>query len=370
MILLVKTLKTNPRLDGFRMPAEYCLHQATFMLWPFRSDVWRNNGQPAQKVFLEVGQAIAKFELVYMGVQKTLYKEISQKYQIPNLHFFPIDSNDAWMRDVGPTMLINDHGDIRGIDWKFNAWGGSFNGLYSDWKDDDLVANVVLHRFNYDSYRTSDFVLEGGSIHVDGAGLALVTEACLLSKGRNPNMSKIQIEEKLKSFLNVEKVIWLPRGIYNDETSEHVDNIACFVGPGHVLIATADNKDDPQYDLSKASFDVLVQSTDLNNKPIKITKMVLPEPLYSTIEESLSLKKSSTSKPRPAQQRLAASYVNFYFCNNAIIMPIFHQPSDEIARSILQSLFPQRKIIPIYSREILLGGGNIHCITQQLPKGV
>jgi len=366
----MKTSLSNPKSDGFRMPAEYEPHHGTLMLWPYRRDVWREGGHPAQQNFLDVAKAISTHEPVYIGVPPQLFNKISNSYKFPNINFFQIASDDAWMRDVGPTFLINDRHELRGVDWEFNAWGGLYDGLYHPWKNDDMIAAKVLKMFGIAGYRTDGFVLEGGSIHVDGAGLALVTEACLLSPGRNPHLSKRQITNMLKRYLSVKRVVWIPFGVYEDETNEHVDNIACFVAPGHVLIAMGEDENDPQFRMCQASYKALKKARGIDGNPLIISTIPFPsEILTATEAERSTLTSSEAAIERPSRQRLAASYINFYICNGAIIMPSFGLPSDETAIKTLATLFPDRKIIPVRSREILLGGGNIHCITQQIPKG-
>ena len=158
-----------------------------------------------------------------------------------------IESDDAWARDTCPTFVVNDKKDVRGVCWKFNAWGGDYDGLYKNWDKDSKLASSVCEKLGYSAYSAKDFVLEGGSIHSDGEGTVIVTEACLLSKGRNPNLSKSQIEDNLKKYLGAEKIIWLKHGIYNDETNEHVDNVCAFIKPGSVVLAWTDDKEDEQY---------------------------------------------------------------------------------------------------------------------------
>jgi agmatine deiminase len=357
----------TPRKDGFFMPAEYAPHEATFMLLPYRDDTWREQGVPAQKVFMEVARVIGEYEKVYIGVIPHLFNEIKKQYNLPNVHLFPIEYDDAWSRDNGPTMVIDNKGNIRGIDWAFNAWGGDVDGRFKPWDLDDKLAGVLLNKWNIAGYRTDNFVFEGGAVNVDGEGLAMVTESCLLSKGRNPHLSKKEIENILIEYLNVKKVLWLPIGIFNDGTNGHVDNIATFVGPGHILIADTDDPLDPQYDNSKACLKYLINQTNINGHPLKITKMIMPETIYRTDNEAKTIRLHQNAALRPNKERLPASYVNFYFVNNAIILPGFNQPSDKIAKQIVASLFPNLEIRQIYSREILLGGGNIHCITQQIP---
>ena len=362
----MKLLSSTPKRDNFRMPGEFEKHQCTFMIWPERNDNWRYGGKYAQKVFVQVAESIAKYEKVTMCVNEDQY-ENARSMLSDNIKVIEMSNNDSWMRDCGPTFVKNDTGEIRGIDWRFNAWGGLTDGLYFPWDKDDEVACKVCEIEGLDYYSLENFVLEGGSIHVDGEGTALVTEACLLSRGRNPQMTKDEIEENLKEYLNVEKVIWLKHGIYNDETNEHVDNVCTFVKPGEVVLAWTDDKDDPQYEFSKEDYEILQSESDAKGRKLKIHKLILPSPIKITKEESEGVDSIKGTLPRNEGDRLAASYVNYYVCNGAVIMPGFNDPNDEIAKKKLQELYEGREVIQIYAREILLGGGNIHCITQQEP---
>ena len=184
----------------------------------------------------------------------------------------------------------------------------------------------------------------------------------------NPDMTKEEIEDKLKEYLGVQKVIWLKSGIYNDETNEHVDNICAFTGPAEVVLAWTDDENDPQYEMSKSCYDILSESTDAKGRKFKIHKLYQPKPVTITAEECEGLDTMDFEPTRTPGERLAASYVNFYISNKAVVMPYFNDPADERAKETLQKLFPDRKIVPIYARDVLIGGGNIHCITQQIPK--
>ena len=211
-------------------------------------------------------------------------------------------------------------------------------------------------------------MLEGGSIHVDGEGTVIVTEACLLSKGRNPDLSKEQIEAKLLQYLGAEKVIWLPRGIYNDETNEHVDNVFAFVKPGEVLLAWTEDKMDPQYALSQADLAVLEAATDAKGRKFIIHKLPIPQkPVCITEEEANSFTFEDGEDRREPGERLAASYVNFYLCNGKVILPQFGDEMDREARRILGKCFPERQVVPLPARAVIVGGGNFHCLTQQIP---
>ncbi|WP_129045602.1 agmatine deiminase [Companilactobacillus metriopterae] len=362
----MKTLQSSPQKDGYRMPGEFENHKGVYILWPERPDNWRDGAKPAQHTFVKVAEAISQFEEVTVGVSDRQYT--NARHMLPdNIKVVEISNDDSWIRDCGPTFVVNDKGDIRGVDWTFNAWGGLVDGLYFPWDKDDRVAQKVTEMENTDRYRLDDFVLEGGSIHVDGEGTLIVTEECLLSEGRNPQLSKDQIESILKEYLNVEKIIWLKRGIYSDETNGHVDNIANFVEPGKIALAWTDNEDDPQYEISKENYDILVNSTDAKGRKIEVEKLYLPSPILITKEESEGVDAVDGTLPRLEGDRLAASYVNYYTANGGIVFPMFNDPMDDKARETLQKLYPDRKIVGIPAREIILGGGNIHCITQQVP---
>lgn len=362
----MRTLNSSPKKDGYRMPGEFEKHKGCYILWPQRPDNWRNGAIPAQKTFVNIAKAISKFEHVTIGVNDDQY--LNARYMLPsNIDVVEISNNDSWIRDCGATFVKNDEGDLRAVDWKFNAWGGLVDGLYFPWDKDDRVAQKMSELEKVDRYRLNDFILEGGSIHVDGEGTLVTTEQCLLSKGRNSQLSKDQIENKLKEYLNVEKVIWLKDGIYLDETNGHVDNICNFVSPGYVVLAWTDDKNDPQYEISKKNLEILENSVDAKGRKIEVTKLYLPKPILITKEESEGVNSVDGTLPRLEGDRLAASYVNYYTANGGIVFPMFGDPNDSKAKETLQQCYPDRIITGVMAREVLLGGGNIHCITQQIP---
>lgn len=367
------THRSYPASDGFYMPAEYAPQQAVVMIWPFRTGSWGRDQSRAQKAFFTVARAISRFEKVIMIAPES-YEAVGTLESLKGVaEIIRIDSDDSWARDIAPTFVINDNGDVRGINWKFNAWGGEVDGLYTSWEKDDSLAPALCAKLGFDCYDAGDFVLEGGAIHSDGEGTVMVTEACLLSKGRNPSMTKQQIEDKLKNYLGAKKILWLPRGIYMDETNEHVDNICAFIRPGEVVLAWTDDTGDPQYPLSLESYRYLSAQTDAKGRSLVIHKLPIPDiPVCVTERECGNYEFAPGEDIRTPGERLAASYVNFLFVNGAAIVPVFgngNESSDERALGILRSLCPEREIIPVYARDILLGGGNIHCITQQIPKG-
>ena len=359
---------TLPKDDGFYMPAEFEPHEGCILIWPERADSWQYGGYAARKAFTEVICSIAKSEKVTVCASARQYD--NARSLLPEyVRVVEMSSNDSWARDYAPTFLRNRQGEIRGVDWYFNAWGGLVDGLYFPWDLDNKMATKLCDLLEKDIYDAQDFVLEGGSIHSDGEGTILVTEACLLSAGRNPQLSKEEITQKLLEYLGAEKVIWLPRGVYHDETNEHVDNICAFTAPGEVVLGWTEDQNDPQYPLSESCYQVLSRETDAKGRPFTIHKMPMPTPIHITQEECEGLDWMDGQPTRTPGERLAGSYVNFYIANGAVVMPGFDDPMDQPAKELLQRLFPTREVIQIYARDILIGGGNIHCITQQIPLG-
>jgi agmatine deiminase len=349
------------------MPAEWAPHTQTWMIWPERPDNWRLGGKPAQAAFSAVAMAIAEFEPVTVCASAGQYENARQRLAHDNIRVLEISTDDAWVRDTGPTFVTNGSGEVRGVDWIFNAWGGLDGGLYANWVRDDQVARKILEIERCARYRTEGFVLEGGSIHVDGEGTLITTEECLLNRNRNPHLGRSEIEQMLHAHLAIDSVIWLPDGLFNDETDGHVDNFCCYVRPGEVLLAWTDDPQNPNYPRCQAAMGVLEQVRDAKGRQLIVHKMPIPGPLYASDEECAGVDLVAGSQERDPSIRLAGSYVNFLIVNGGIIAPSFDDPQDEAARAILQRLFPEHRVVMVPGREILLGGGNIHCITQQQP---
>ncbi len=364
---MAKTINSTPGKDGYRMPGEYEHHQGCWMLWPERTDTWRNGGKPAQQAFVEVAKAISRFELVTICVNAGQHD--NARTLLPDdVRVVEISQNDSWMRDMGPSFVVNEKGDVRGVDWDFNAYGGFNGGLYFPWDQDKKIRRKVMEIENIDRYR-APLIMEGGSIHVDGEGTLLTTKECLLNDNRNPHLSKEEIEAYLIQYLNIEKIIWFPRGIILDETDGHVDDLVCFVRPGEVMLTWTDDESDPQYEISKEALEILENSTDAKDRKFKIHKLYQPGPMYMTREESEGIDYDEDAEPRNAGDRLAGSYINFYIANGGVVVPLFDDPYDEPAMELIAKVFPGREIIGVPGREILLGGGCVHCITQQQPSG-
>jgi agmatine deiminase len=359
------TIDSTPAADRFRMPGEFEPHDGCWMAWPERPDNWRLGARPAQEAFAAVAAAIAASEPVTMAASPAQV-EHARSLLPSSVRVVEIESDDAWMRDIGPSFVVDGRGGRRGVDWRFNAWGGLDGGLYSSWERDDRVAARVLEIEDADRYQ-APLVFEGGSIHVDGEGTVLTTEECLLNPNRNPELSKQQIERALCEYLGAERVVWLGRGVCNDETDGHVDNLACFARPGVVLLTWSADESDPQQAISRDALQRLEAATDARGRPLEVVRLPSPGPILSTAAEAAGVEAAAGSQPRRAGDRLAASYANFYLANSRVVMPLLDERYDDEAAEVLRRCFPEREVVGVPAREILLGGGNIHCITQQLP---
>lgn len=357
---------STPRLDGFRMPAEFEEQEQIWMLWPTRPDNWRDGAKPAQQAFAQVANAIAQFEPVTICVPADQYTNCRNMVG-KGVRVLEMSANDAWMRDCGPTFVINDKGDIRGVDWDFNAWGGLVDGLYFPWDQDQLVAQKVCEAERIDRYRTKDFVLEGGSIHTDGEGTLLTTEMCLLSEGRNPHMNKEQIEHMLGEYLAVDKVIWIKDGIDPEETNGHVDDIACFIRPGEVACLWTQDKADPFYEQCQQAYETLAAATDARGRRLKVHKLCTTRRPV-TIQGEFRIDAVEGTLPRRDGDICITSYMNFLIVNGGVIVPQYDDENDALALSEVRAMFPERKVVGVHTREIVYGGGNIHCVTQQQPR--
>ncbi|KAK9748179.1 hypothetical protein RND81_02G041400 [Saponaria officinalis] len=372
-------VKGRPAEEGYHMPAEWEPHSYCWIGWPERGDNWRDGAVHAQRVFARVATAISDFEPVTVCASPAQWE--NARSQLPlNIRVVEMSMDDSWFRDTGPTFVVSkritDSGEVlkssAGIDWTFNSWGGVDDGCYTDWSRDILVARKILEIEKVPRFPHS-MILEGGSFHVDGEGTCLTTEECLMNKNRNPHMTKEQIEDNLKWYLGVQKIIWLPRGLHgDDDTNGHIDNMCCFAKPGVVLLAWTDDESDPQYERSVEALSVLSNTTDANGRKLQVMKLHIPSPMYMTDEEAGGVIQVGEAKPREPGTRLAASYVNFYIANGGIIIPQFgDEKRDHEAVRVLSEAFPGYKVVRIEgAREIVLAGGNIHCITQQQPATV
>ncbi|MEM7118082.1 MAG: agmatine deiminase [Chloroflexota bacterium] len=365
--MLSKRLTTLPYDDGFRMPGEFEPHAGCWMLFPERPDVWGRDPLPAQRAFAAVAEAIARFEPVWMGVSAKT-RTVARQLLPEHVHIVEIEADDSWMRDNGPTFVVNDRGDVRGVDWEFNAWGGELGGLYQSWERDNQVARQVMAHVGVDCYKTQ-LVNEGGAIHVDGEGTLITTRSVLLNPNRNPNLSEAQVEQILRDYLSIEKVIWLDVPD-EDETDGHVDGVCAFVRPGVLLISWPEVEESADLPFYQSIYDQLANATDARGRSFELIKIpVVDLPPVTQAEADAVLDVAGTF-PRRAGDPVWGGYVNFYIANGGVVFPLFDLPTDEKARRILQQAFPSHEIVGVRgARLISMCGGIIHCITQQQPRG-
>jgi agmatine deiminase len=359
-------LRSTPAADGYRMPAEWEPHDGCYLVWPERGDTWRLGGKPAQAAWGCLAEALAASEPV--TVLASAGQWANARARLPgSVRVVEASTDDAWVRDSGPTFVIDGAGGRRAVDWAFNAWGGLRGGLFFPWDRDDVLGHKIAELEGADCYQPA-VVMEGGSFDVDGEGTLLTTQECLLNPNRNPDLDLEQIEEVLRSHLGVTRVIWLPRGVYEDETDGHVDNFARFVGPGRVVLTWTDDRADPQYERSAEALEILRAATDAQGRELQVELLHQPGPLALTDDEAAGLDLGTGARPRRAGDRLAGSYVNSFLATSAVVVPVFDDEHDADALRAHAALFPDREVVPVPGREILLGGGNVHCITQQVPR--
>ena len=346
---------STPKEKKFYMPPEWYPHTCCWMQWPYNNPNHDGYGtvpswshfdfDKGRLAWSNVANSIAKFEKVKMIVHPD---EISKAKKLLNseIEIIQLKIDDCWARDSGAIFLINKENKLGGIDWEFNGWG-----KFKPFDSDNKVAKFMIQNSSA-TYFKNNMILEGGSIHVDGEGTLLTTEQCLLNKNRNPQLSKAEIENNLKEYLNINKIIWLKNGT-DEGTDGHVDNIACFVKAGTVLALSCKDKNDPFYERINENLEILKTSTDNRGRKLNV------------IELEMSYKRLIPDDDEPS------SYINFYIANKGIVMPSFEdEKADNRAKTIVQSVFPDRKIIAINGIDISMGGGNVHCITQQQPKSL
>ena len=344
----------TPKDKKFYMPAEWHTHENCWMQWPHYNQNFNSYGDiptwsffdidKAHVAWSNVAKSIAKFEKVKMIVNSDDINKASELLNNKNIEIIKFNNDDCWARDSGSIFLLNHKNELGGVDWEFNGWG-----KFKPFDSDNKIAKMMIDS-NQAYYFKNNMILEGGSIHVDGQGKLITTEQCLLNKNRNPNFTKEEIEFNLREFLGVSKIIRLKYGI-DEGTDGHIDNVACFIKPGVVMALSCLDKNDPFYEKLNENIEVLKTSVDVNNKYLKI------------IPVEMSYKRHIKNSYEPS------SYINFYMANNSIIMPSFNDERSDIkAQQIIQKSMPDRKVIAINTIDVLMGGGNIHCITQQQPK--
>jgi agmatine deiminase len=331
----------------FYMPAEWHPHSYCWMAWPCRPQSWPFELSRVRASYAAVAQAIARFEPVKMIVPPEHVEEAARLCGA-GIEFVSLPIDDTWVRDTGPTFIINGQGGIAGIDWQFNAWGENRENIV-DYQEDALLAQRILEYLQIRRY-AAPFILEGGAVHVDGEGTVLTSAECLLDPNRNPYLSRNEMEALLRDYLGISKVIWLGQGLQDDETAGHIDNLACFVRPGVVAALTCNDPQDSNYAALQDNLLRLRRASDAQGRQLEIIEIEQP----ARRDDNSGL-------------RLALSYINFYIANGGIIMPTFDDPADEAAIATLTKAFPDHEVVPVYALDLIYGGGGIHCITQQQP---
>lgn len=347
---------SRPSAQGWFMPAEWQPHEATWIAWPhYRAD-WPGKFPTIPWVYGEIVKHLHTEEYVHILVHDSAGEKraraVLSKVGVDanRLRFFAIPTDRVWTRDSGPIFLTNRAGKIAMTDWQFNAWAN-----YENCHNDDLVPSRINQHLRLKRFQPrckgKRVVLEGGSIDVNGNGLLLTTEECLLSpiQARNPHLTRADIEQVLCDNLGVQKILWLDKGIVGDDTHGHVDDLARFVGPRTVVTVVEKNRDDPNYEALQVNLRRLRDMTDLNGRSLEIVTLPMPAPVYFK------------------GQRLPVSYANFYIANNKVLMPTFNDPQDRIALGILADLFLERTVVGIHAVDLVWGLGTLHCMTQQQP---
>ena len=364
-ILLFGPRHASPTRLGFRMPAEWEPHRATWLVWPHNRADWEVKTAAVEWCYGDIVRHLIDGERVAILVQNDAVERRArralERCGVPSarVDMYRIPTNRSWIRDSGPLFVLRTtpagQREVAMTDWRFNGWA-----KYRAWQRDDAVparmaGRLKMRRFAVQVRRSGRYqamVLEGGSIDVNGRGLLLTTEACLLSRvqARNPGLTRETIEQALEAALGVRRVLWLESGIAGDDTHGHVDDVARFVSPGTVAIAVESNSADPNYAPLRANRARLKQMRNLRGRPLRVVPIPMPRPVYFDGD------------------RLPASYLNFYIGNRRVLVPTFNDPNDRVALGRLATLFPTREVVGIHAGDLILGLGTLHCMTQQEPR--
>ncbi len=347
----VQEFDGKPSEAGYYFPAEWEPHEATWLSWPHNRETWPGKFGSIWPAYLEFIRILSLSEKVKINVNspemaKEAYQKIAQHgAEMDNIFFYLNPTNDAWCRDHGPAFVVHKNPSIPKIivDWEYNAWGGK----YPPFDLDNEIPSRIAAQIGLEVAKPG-IVMEGGSVDFNGTGALITSEACLLHPNRNPELSKDEIERKLKGYYGVEEILWVKDGIIGDDTDGHIDDTVRFVGEDVVIAMVEKDNNDANYELLSVNRELLNRMT-VNGRPISVVDIQMPEPLYYN------------------GQRLPASYANFYISNAHVIVPIFGAKNDDQAISILKNCFPGRDVVGIDSRELIWGLGSFHCLSQQEP---
>jgi len=341
----------SPAARGYRMPAEWEPHQATWLSWPHKRESWPGHFEPVEPAYAEIVRALAACETVHVNVLDAGHRKhvegiLGRQGVSGDIRFHLFPTNDAWCRDHGAIFVVRDGADapLAAIDCDFNGWGGK----YPPFDLDNRIPGRMAGELRVPAFRAG-MVLEGGSIDPNGAGAMLTTEQCLLHPNRNPSMDRAAIEQRLKDLFGLNQVLWLGEGIVGDDTDGHVDDLTRFVARDTVVTVVADDRDPENRPQLAANRERLKDMRLADGTPLKVVELPMPAPKFCE------------------GQRMPASYANFYIANGAVLLPTFRDAMDAEAARILAPLFPGRKIVPIDCLDIVYGLGTIHCLSQQVP---
>ena len=346
--------KQTPAALGYRMPAEWHRHSATWLTWPKDPETWPDRVAQVEEIFLQMMAALAANERVNLLVDDGETEQNVRRrctfLGSENIRFYRIQTVDSWIRDYGPNFLLNDRGELAYNDWLFNAWGNKYEEL----KKDNSIPARLESLLNIPRFEPG-IVMEGGSIEVNGAGCLLTTEQCLLNPNRNPRLDRAEIEQYLKDYVGVQKVVWLGDGIVGDDTDGHIDDIARFVSPTTIVCVVEDDPADANYKLLQDNLDRLRYMTDAQGQAFEILTLPMPGTISG---------KSSITRDL---ERLPASYANFYIANGVVLAPVFGHANDARVLETIRGVFPNRRVVGINCEPLVWGMGTIHCVTQQQP---
>ena len=350
---------TNRGIQG-----EYLPHQGTLIMYPFRGDIWRDGAKHIRAYILDLVEKISAREIAYLIVDPSHEQEV-RHLESPSVKIIPLEYDDIWIRDTAPTF-VHDKGSVFCLDWRFNAWGGKKEGAFYPWRSDNNLAGNLGAYFGL-PVRKPPVTLEGGAILSDGNGTLFTTRSVVLNRNRNVFRLRELIEPLLKLYTKMDQVVWLDKGLYMDETNGHIDNMMSVINANTLCLAWTDNPKSPNYDRVRSAYNVLKNARDVDGKPYEIVQMPLPEIPPRTQAEADAVEKNPKALERKCGDVLPATYLNFYHLNNAVLFPVFDCVTDAQALSIIRGLFPEKEILPVYSREPLLGGGGLHCLLHEVP---
>ena len=340
------TTSPTPRELGFAMPAEWAPHAATWTSWPFDDELWFGHLEGVRREFALLVRTISRFEPVHLLVRdEDAERDARSRLDGANVTYHRVPLDDVWFRDNGP-LFVRRGEDLSFVNWEFNSWGGKYQ-----WLNDTRAPEAVAEYLGVTHWDVP-VVMEGGSLELNGLGVALTTRQCLLTPERNPHLGEAGLERYLRDYLGITKLLWLDEGLEGDHTDGHIDTITRFTDERTIVTCVEDDPSDANHATMRANLERLRSFTDQDGRPFRIVELPLP-----------------ATRLEGAEGRLPPTYANFYIGNGFVVVPVYGDPNDEKALEVLRPLFPGREVIGLSSRELIRGGGSFHCVTQQQPQG-